>query len=356
MPDLLAIIDDGPGAKQLMSVARSYFTIEIVESATLCDATDLPDGDLYVDVDLGDGALVSSLRRMLTARRSNGRMIFAVPRGVHAAMVQAYALGATDLVPLPIGPAQLAQRLSTALSLLPGNSTDATSAAGAQALVDGAGVLRSIFAAARGVGQIDLAFLGHASQAVADTIADEGFGRWIATVQRHHHGTFQHSLLVAGGAAAFGHHLGMRRSDVERLATAGLLHDIGKARVPLEILDKVTRLTEAEMAVMRSHTVIGHDILSTRSDVPAELLDVVRHHHEYLDGSGYPDGLTAAEIPDLVRVVTITDVFAALIERRSYKRPLPGPVAFEIVHGMSGRLEEALIRAFRPVAMSVSAP
>ena len=77
----------------------------------------------------------------------------------------------------------------------------------------------------------------------------------------------------------------------------------------------------------------------------------MRHHHEYLDGSGYPDGLTAPEISDLVRLLTISDIFAALIERRSYRPSMPRQDAYKILCDMDGKLEGSLVKAFRSVAL-----
>jgi len=78
----------------------------------------------------------------------------------------------------------------------------------------------------------------------------------------------------------------------------------------------------------------------------------VRHHHEYLDGSGYPDALCASSISDIVRILTIADIFAALIEDRRYKPVMPRPEAYEIVRGMRGKLEGPLVAAFKPVALA----
>ena len=78
----------------------------------------------------------------------------------------------------------------------------------------------------------------------------------------------------------------------------------------------------------------------------------MRHHHEYLDGSGYPDGLTAPQITDLVRSLTISDIYAALIESRPYRAPMTGPAAYKILEGMGGKLEGSLVRAFRKVALA----
>lgn len=83
-----------------------------------------------------------------------------------------------------------------------------------------------------------------------------------------------------------------------------------------------------------------------------EMLQIVRSHHEMLEGSGYPDGLRAPEIPDLVRLVTICDIYGALIERRPYRSPMPGGEAYGIVQSMRGRLEPDLVTALRPVAIA----
>jgi len=103
---------------------------------------------------------------------------------------------------------------------------------------------------------------------------------------------------------------------------------------------------------MRTHPVIGYDILKAQPEFSEEILDGVRHHHEYLDGSGYPDGLTASQISDLVRLLTISDIYAALIEARPYRAPMTGPAAYKILEGMEGKLEGSLVRAFRKVALA----
>jgi HD-GYP domain-containing protein (c-di-GMP phosphodiesterase class II) len=138
---------------------------------------------------------------------------------------------------------------------------------------------------------------------------------------------------------------------VKRLGMAATLHDIGKARIPLAILDKPGKLDPIEEEAMRRHPVIGFDALKARPGIAPEVLDAIRHHHEYLDGTGYPDGLTARDIPDLVRLLTISDIFAALIEARPYRPAMPRPKAYGIVCEMEGKLEPALVRAFQHVAL-----
>jgi len=152
-------------------------------------------------------------------------------------------------------------------------------------------------------------------------------------------------------AVGFALNIGFASHDVERLGIAATLHDIGKARIPLSILDKPGRLDPVEEQIMRRHPVIGYELLKDLSDISPEVLDGVRHHHEYLDGSGYPDGLKAPEISDLVRLLTISDIFAALIESRPYRPPMPRQNAYKILCDMDGKLERPLVKAFRSVAL-----
>ncbi|MGZ9125564.1 MAG: HD-GYP domain-containing protein [Candidatus Binatia bacterium] len=158
-------------------------------------------------------------------------------------------------------------------------------------------------------------------------------------------------MLVTGVAVGFALDLGFPSLDVKRLGIAATLHDIGKAHIPLSILDKPGSLDPGEEAIMRRHPVIGFDLLKDMSDIGPEILDGVRHHHEYLDGSGYPDALKAPEISDLVRLLTISDIFAALVESRPYRPAMPSQNAYTILCGMDGKLEQSLVRAFRKVAL-----
>jgi HD-GYP domain-containing protein (c-di-GMP phosphodiesterase class II) len=146
--------------------------------------------------------------------------------------------------------------------------------------------------------------------------------------------------------------IGFTSPDVKRLGLAATLHDIGKARIPLSVLDKPGRIDPAEEEAMRRHPVIGYELLKNLAGIGPEILDGVKHHHEYLDGSGYPDALMAPQISDLVRLLTISDIFAALIESRPYRPAMPRQNAYKILGGMDGKLEQSLVKAFRDVALS----
>jgi putative nucleotidyltransferase with HDIG domain len=189
---------------------------------------------------------------------------------------------------------------------------------------------------------------------ISRAISETGIRDWVQAVQRFDDLTHQHCLLVAGLAAAFSSALGLCPADRHLLAKAALLHDVGKTKIPPAILNKPGKLDEAELKVMRTHPAHGHAMLAGRGFDPI-MLAVVRSHHEMLDGSGYPDKLKGNEIPDLVRLVTICDIYGALIERRPYKPPMESAKAYGILESMAGRLDDDLMRAFQTVVSAFAA-
>jgi len=119
-------------------------------------------------------------------------------------------------------------------------------------------------------------------------------------------------------AANLGRHLGMDEDSIVALKRGGYLHDLGKIAVPDEILKKGSDLTPAEWEIMKLHPITGENICKPLHSLRL-VLPIIRYHHEHSDGSGYPDGLTAADIPVLPRVLQVVDVYDALRTARSYK-------------------------------------
>ncbi len=149
-----------------------------------------------------------------------------------------------------------------------------------------------------------------------------------------------HSERVTQTAMEIGRRLGFDAAALDRLRRGGLLHDIGKIGVPATILDKPGPLTAAERVRIQSHPVVGAKIISPIAAFQ-ELVPLVLHHHELLDGSGYPDGLVAAEIPEIVRVLTVADIHDALISDRPYRAGFPPAEALAILREGAGRKYDA---------------
>jgi putative nucleotidyltransferase with HDIG domain len=305
-----------------------------------------PDGVLMVDADLRIVARVEQIKETLSDLQAVSEKLFVVQKHLRHMVAQAYALGATSVVrsTREIAP-KLAQIEAAA------RASGARSGTVRSEIVDCARAFASMFSAINHDRSIDLSEAERATARVIAGIERNGLGAWLDDVRRYHEGTFQHCLLVTGIAVGFAIEIGFTDLDIKRLGMAATLHDIGKARIPLSILDKPDRLTPNENEIMKRHPAIGHELLKDMPEVSAEILDGVRHHHEYLDGTGYPDGLQAGHISDLVRLLTVSDIFAALIEARPYRPPMPRQDAYKILCDMDGKLETPLVKAFRNVAL-----
>jgi putative two-component system response regulator len=135
-----------------------------------------------------------------------------------------------------------------------------------------------------------------------------------------------HCDRLADYAAAMADHLGLPQDQRVALRRAGVVHDIGKIAVPEHILIKPGPLTSSELVIMKQHPVVGERICSPLKSFRL-VLPIIRHHHEKLDGSGYPDGLKGEQIPLTARIMQITDVYDALTTDRPYRATLPQDVA-----------------------------
>jgi putative nucleotidyltransferase with HDIG domain len=308
-------------------------------------------GMLMVDADLRKMDCVERIKRVLRVKRTNPEKMFVVPAHLQVMIAQAYALGATAVVSRP------REIISKLIQFANDEKADHGNADTASPETkNSAAALFSMFETAREGKPVNLADAEYATSQVIANIVRTGFNRWLDEVRRHHEGTFQHCLLVTGVAVGFAFDIGFSKADVKRLGLAATLHDIGKARIPLAILDKQGELKPAEEEIMRCHPVIGYDLLKDIPKISGEVLDGVRHHHEYLDGSGYPDGLAGSDISDLVRLLTISDIFAALIEFRPYRPAMSRSDAYKILCSMDGKLEHALVKAFQRVALNGTKP
>jgi putative nucleotidyltransferase with HDIG domain len=308
-----------------------------------------PGDTVVVRADLTLARNIVALKILVPKMANARRRVFVVDAKNRLAVVQALALSATHVLESPVNN----HALLDALGLLETPRPLPAAVRSAQEVsAGGARSLASMFADARGGRRVDVADAKQAAARIAGSIAEDGLTNWLKEVRHHHEGTYQHCLLVIGVAVEFGLKIGLRGVDIERLSFAAMLHDIGKAKIPLSVLDKPGKLNTCERALIETHPAAGYDVLKETPGISEEVLDAVRHHHEYLDGSGYPDGLCASGIADIVRILTISDIFAALIEDRRYKPVMPRPEAYDVVWGMRGKLEAPLVAAFKQVALA----
>ena len=215
---------------------------------------------------------------------------------------------------------------------------------------------RSLFgeagAAVRGGGELASDQVRAAGRQLVEALCARLMDGVLGALGRHHDYTFAHSLRVATHLATFALATGMRREDAELLAQAGLLHDIGKAAVPVGILDKPGPLDSGEWQLVQRHPAIAADVLQRSPALPAALVRIAQRHHERLDGSGYPQGLSGSRIDEPSLLCAIADVHTALTDRRAYRHPLDEASAFTQMRAMAGtQLEPALFARYEAVML-----
>jgi len=169
------------------------------------------------------------------------------------------------------------------------------------------------------------------------------------TVDANSPWTAGHSERVTTVALALGRKLALNETELEQLHRGGLLHDIGKISIPSTILDKPAALTAEERARINCHPAIGANILAPM-EAFADILPIVRHHHEWFNGKGYPDGLAGEAIPWLVRITSVADVFDALVSDRPYRRSMSVQEASRIIYrGAGTQFDPRAVQAFAEI-------
>jgi putative nucleotidyltransferase with HDIG domain len=155
--------------------------------------------------------------------------------------------------------------------------------------------------------------------------------------------TPQHESRVATLALRIGRQLRLDAMQLEALSLATLVHDIGKVAIPLTILNKPGKLTEAEFALIKTHVQNSYDVLS-RISFTLPVADIVYAHHEYLDGSGYPRGLHSEQIMLESRILTVADIVESMSEDRPYRKSLGMPAALAEIRRLRGiRLDPTVV-------------
>ncbi|MDQ7988787.1 MAG: HD-GYP domain-containing protein [Candidatus Dactylopiibacterium sp.] len=169
----------------------------------------------------------------------------------------------------------------------------------------------------------------------------------LLTIKNKDDYTFLHCVSVCALLVAFCRSLGLDTETIRQAGLGGLLHDTGKALVPDAVLNKPGKLTDEEFELIKRHPRDGYEILLRSPEIGPIPLDITLHHHERLDGAGYPDRLPPAQIQQLVRMASIVDVYDAITADRCYHRGMPATDALRKLHEWSANhFDPQLVQAF----------
>jgi len=170
---------------------------------------------------------------------------------------------------------------------------------------------------------------------------------WMTQLKNRDEYTAIHCMNVCILSVKLGHHVGIGQDDLNILGICGLLHDIGKIKIPDNILNKPGSLTEEEMTFMRLHSYLGASMLIETEGVPKEVYQVALSHHERMDGTGYPDKLDSDHITRFTRIVAIVDIYDAVTSERVYAPAMPASEATSLLYKLrSHHLDENLVEVF----------
>lgn len=166
--------------------------------------------------------------------------------------------------------------------------------------------------------------------------------------------TAGHSAAVAVYARDIAARLGLTQDEQQLVHLCGLVHDIGKVGLPAGLLEKPEALTLDERRLMEEHSAIGERILANVDDY-ADIARIVRHHHERMDGHGYPDGLRGEEIPLISRIIAVADAYNAMTSGRPYRDAMPSRVArFRLAQASGSQFDTTVVAAFEAILASSS--
>ena len=221
-------------------------------------------------------------------------------QGVHASALEQVAV----LEQRPLAPVAIADELARA----------------AQICGQGRVAVTAMFREARMGNTVDAKGVGQLVEDIADSVTRNASALIsLARLKTADDYTYMHSVAVCAMMIALARQLALSEADVQAAGVAGLLHDIGKALLPMDVLNKPGKLTPAEFMIVKTHPVLGFQLLSDSKKPDPMALEVCLQHHEKADGSGYPKGLKSAEISLCAKMGAVCDVYDAITSNRPYK-------------------------------------
>lgn len=158
--------------------------------------------------------------------------------------------------------------------------------------------------------------------------------------------TFKHSVDVATMSMIVAKKYGLDEQQVYDIGISGLLHDIGKSQIPNQILNKASKLTDEEFVLMKQHSVLGYRILGDKDGLSNDIKMGVLQHHEKINGAGYPMGVGGDKINLFARIISLADIYDALVTERPYKKPFSPRDAVEMIMSLTGELDIDAMRCF----------
>ncbi len=346
------VYDNNKYNRSFIKLVERYHTVKMVDIKSICPNDFIDSLLVIIQVNLGDPEVLRPLKeKMSRIGRGQAPVLFLLRDFSRREVVQANILGATDYALYPCPDNNFIEIMNDLTSRAVEQAWSKLSKTQETALKVSLKVVEKTFQNAAAGLVVAQDEVKNSCSLIIEATAKDGLSDWMNAIRQHHNYTYRHSMMVCGYLTSFGMLLGVRKDDLQLLAVGGMLHDIGKSVTPVEILDKPARLTPEEWEIMKEHAINSCHILE-KNNWDGVMIDIATHHHEKLDGSGYPHGLKGSQVSDLARLAAIADVFSGLVDKRSYKAAMSAEDAINIMLDMKEQLDIPLVKAFCAVALS----
>ena len=198
---------------------------------------------------------------------------------------------------------------------------------------------------------LDYNNMAESCKPLVEAVKNQNYHELLRGLRDYDNYSYVHSMRVATFLSLFADAIGIRGEDHMTLTTGGLLHDVGKMLLPYELLNKSGRLNEYEFETLKCHVAYSVDFLYHTKGLPKGVSIIAGQHHEKLDGTGYPHGLSGGKLNQLARMATIIDIFSAMTDRRTYRESMQPEQAIALMSEMTGHLDHKLLSTFREMLL-----
>lgn len=282
-----------------------------------------------------------------TTELKNTAIIYCVNKKEEVLVVEAIKSGADDFVVRPFWRNVLVNKVAHFLSAQVERGWEKLPELQRAALKDSVKVFGKISDALLKGGALPYSMVEDSCKPLVDSIKKNDFSAILDGVRDHDDYTYAHSMRVASMLALLGNAAGFGEDEQLLMATGGLLHDVGKMKVPHHILNKPGKLTDEEFEVIKSHVPHTMEYLDGIKNLPKAIRVIAEQHHEKIDGTGYPNGLKGKQLNELARMSAVVDVYSALTDRRVYKWEMPAEKAISIMkEDMKEHLDQHFVKMF----------
>jgi len=353
----ILIVDDEESVRIALSKAISFLGFKACAVDNGNEAVRLAKDDAFdvilLDVDITSISGIETLKQIRSDGKSSKSPVIMIATYAHLDSVgEAIRQGASDYMIKPFDLSVIFDRVSRWVSANIELKWKDLKPEQENLLLTTSKTLDNAFHSVRTNGELPFKKMRETASLIITVIENKNITGVLDAVKDHDNYTFVHSLRVGIYITLFGQALaGFIRDDLIVIATGGITHDIGKARTPLNILNKPAKLDDHEMKIMMEHASHTYDILKNTPGVPAPVIDIGWLHHERMDGSGYPRGLKGNSVSILGRMAAIVDVYVALTDNRVYRQSCAPEKAFEVMKNLSGLFDCDLLKDFKEAVL-----